>query len=185
MILNDKQIAELAAKGMILPFVGKQIREENSKKVISYGLSSYGYDIRLSNKFKVCPLPPDRPVIDPKTIKIDKWINLEHEYCIIRPNGFILGLSIETFDIPENIMGICVGKSTYARCGILVNITPLEAGWKGKLVMEISNTTPLPVKIYANEGIAQVIFFKGEKCHTSYTDRQGKYNYQKDINIYI
>ncbi len=189
MLLNDVQIKELVIKhGMILPFINFQVREENGRKVISYGLSSYGYDIRLGNKFKIFRFPqrPGNIIIDPKNMQPELLEECEvqnGEAVIIPPNAFVLGHSVERFKMPRNITGVCVGKSTLARSGILVNITPLEAGWEGVLTIEISNTTPLPAAVYAGEGIAQVLFFKGRPCQVSYADRNGKYQGQTGITV--
>lgn len=164
---------------MIEPFSDKQV----SKGVISYGVSSYGYDIRVSNKFKIftnalCA------VVDPKNFDQKSFIDYEGDICLIPPNSFVLAVTVEYFRIPRNVLTICVGKSTYARCGIIVNVTPFEPEWEGYATLEISNTTPLPAKVYANEGIAQVIFFEGdEQCQFSYKDKKGKYNKQKNITL--
>lgn len=189
MILNDREIKELCQKeGMIQPFVPNQVREVQNKPVISYGLSSFGYDIRLSDKYKMF-LNPLRRLIDPKDFaSFDKDCGLDvsgKDGCVVLPNSFVLGLSLEEFNLPRNVMGICVGKSTYARCGVLVNVTPLEPCWKGRLVIEIGNTTPFPVKIYSGEGIAQIIFFRGNDVEVSYADKNGKYQSQTDIQVKV
>jgi len=185
LLLNDKQLMDL---NIIDPFVHQQIREVNGIKVISYGLGSYGYDIRLGNNFKIFRYPTKTKgiVVDPKNMQLDlleKCIAEDYEAVIIPPNAFILGESKERFNMPRNVTGLAVGKSTYARTGIVVNITPLEAGWRGILTIEISNTTPLPAAVYAGEGIAQVLFFKGEPCLTSYADRKGKYQDQTGLTL--
>ncbi len=164
---------------MIAPFVKEQIKEAN----ISFGLSSFGYDIRLSEEFKLFNPPADF-VIDPKDMQESLFRHIKANVCTIAANSFLLGRSWEYFKIPDNVLGIVVGKSTYARCGILVNVTPLEPGWEGFLTISITNTAPCPVKIYAKEGIAQVIFFAApERCGVSYRDKKGKYQGQKDITI--
>lgn len=180
---SDRWIKEMAEKyGMIEPFVDRQVRELDGKNIISYGLSSYGYDLRVSNKFKVFT-NINNSLVDPKNFREDAFIDIEIEECIIPPNSFALAVSVEHFRIPTNVLTLCVGKSTYARCGIIVNVTPFEPGWEGTVTLEISNTTPLPAKIYANEGLAQVIFYVGEPCEVSYADRRGKYMGQKAITI--
>lgn len=164
-------------KEMIVPFCDK-LKIDN---VISYGLSSYGYDIRISNQFKIFT-NINAEVLDPKNFNDNNTIDFEGDVCIIPPNSFALAQTIEYFKIPKNVLSICLGKSTYARCGIIVNVTPFEPEFEGCITIEISNTTPLPAKIYSNEGIAQVIFFEGdEQCKTTYKDRKGKY--QKQIGI--
>jgi dCTP deaminase len=166
--------------GMIKPFIPRQV----SDGVISYGLGSYGYDIRIGNKFKVFqPLYGEPGVVDPKSSENGIWQDFEGDVCYIPPNSFALGVSLEMFNMPRDVTGLVVGKSTYARCGLIVNITPLEAGWSGYVTMEISNTTPLPAKVYANEGIAQVLFFQSEPCSVSYADRKGKYQHQRGITL--
>lgn len=164
---------------MIVPFVKKQIKQAN----ISFGLSSFGYDIRLSNEFKLFS-PPRDLIIDPKGISKDNFRSIKTPVCTIPANSFALAKSFEYFKIPENVLGIVLGKSTYARCGILVNVTPLEPGWEGFLTISISNTAACAVKIYANEGIAQLVFFESDQtCAVSYKDRKGKYQGQKDITV--
>jgi dCTP deaminase len=167
----------MAKKGMIKPFVEKQV----SKGVISYGVSSYGYDMRIADEFKIFT-NVHSAIVDPKNFTTDSFVNFKGKECIIPPNSFALGRSVEYFNIPRNVLCIVLGKSTYARAGIIVNVTPLEAAWSGFVTIEISNTTPLPVKIYANEGIAQVLFLESdEECEVSYADRKGKYQNQKGI----
>ncbi len=175
---NDKWIKEYVKKyRMIEPFQESLLK----KGVISYGLSSYGYDIRIADEFKIFT-DVFSTIVDPKNFDPKAFVGFKGKECIIPPNSFCLGRSVEYFRIPRNIMGICLGKSTYARCGIIVNITPLEPEWEGHLTIEISNTTPLPAKIYANEGIAQVIFLEADEvCKVSYKDRKGKYQHQKGI----
>jgi dCTP deaminase len=168
---------------MIEPFVEEQVRErEDGERVISYGLSSYGYDLRVSNEFKVFT-NLFNTVVDPKNFDERSFVHVETDICIIPPNSFALARSIETFRIPRNVLTVCLGKSTYARCGIIVNVTPFEPEWEGHVTLEISNTTPLPARIYANEGLAQVIFFLGEPCRVSYADRGGKYMRQQGITV--
>ena len=166
---------------MIDPFIENQVRSVDGQPAVSYGTSSYGYDIRVSNEFRVFTNVYGA-VIDPKNFDPKGLVEVNTDVCLIPPNSFALALSVEWFRIPRNVMTICVGKSTYARCGIIVNVTPFEPGWEGKAVLEISNTTPLPAKIYANEGLAQVLFFESDTpCSVSYADRKGKYQYQKNI----
>jgi dCTP deaminase len=178
MVMSDKWIKKMAKEyGMIEPFEETLVR----KGVISYGLSSYGYDFRIADEFKIFTNVAST-IVDPKNFDERSFVSVKGDYCIIPPNSFVLGRSVEYFRIPRDVIGICLGKSTYARCGIIVNVTPLEPGWEGFLTVEISNTTPLPAKIYAWEGIAQVIFIKGnEECEISYKDRKGKYMYQPGI----
>jgi len=180
MVMSDKWIRKMAKDyGMIEPFEENLVR----KGVISYGLSSYGYDLRIADEFKIFTNVAST-IVDPKNFDERSFVSVKGDYCIIPPNSFALGRSIEYFRIPRDVIGICLGKSTYARCGIIVNVTPLEPCWEGYLTVEISNTTPLPAKIYAGEGIAQIIFIKGnEECEVSYKDRKGKYMYQPGIVI--
>ena len=164
-------------KGMIVPFEEGQVR----KGVISYGLSSYGYDIRIADEFKIFT-NINTTIVDPKGFDPRSFVDFKGDVCVIPPNSFALGRSLEYFKIPRNVMTICLGKSTYARCGIITNVTPFEPEWEGFVTLEISNTTPLPAKIYAHEGIAQVLFFESdETCAVSYADRQGKYQAQQGI----
>ena len=164
-------------KAMIVPFEERQVR----KGVISYGLSSYGYDIRISDEFKIFT-NINTTIVDPKSFDPRSFVDFRGPVCVIPPNSFALGRSVEYFKIPRNVMTICLGKSTYARCGIITNVTPFEPEWEGFVTLEISNTTPLPARIYANEGIAQVLFFESdETCAVSYADRQGKYQGQQGI----
>ena len=171
-------------KGMIEPFVDGQIKKsETGERVISYGLSSYGYDLRVSNEFKVFT-NVFGSVVDPKSFDDRSFVDMETDVCVVPPNSFALARSVEYFRIPREVLTICVGKSTYARCGIIVNVTPFEPEWEGHVTLEISNTTPLPARIYANEGLAQVVFFQAsEVCETSYADRAGKYMGQRGITI--
>lgn len=186
MIQNDKQITEAALAGMITPFEGGQVRGNADDVVISYGLSSFGYDIRLRQHYKLFTydLSPGS-VVDPKDFNEDLFIECEalNDSFLMPPHSFILGESVEIIDMPEDTLAVCLGKSTYARCGLIVNVTPLEPGWRGTITIEISNTTPLPARVYANEGIAQLLFFKGEPCQTSYKDRQGKYQDQRGVTL--
>ncbi len=171
-------------KGMIEPFVDGQVRTtEAGDRLISYGLSSYGYDLRVSDEFKVFT-NVFNTVVDPKAFDDRSFVDLKTDVCIVPPNSFALARSVEYFRIPRDVLTICVGKSTYARCGIIVNVTPFEPEWEGHVTLEISNTTPLPARIYANEGLAQVVFFQaGEVCETSYADRGGKYMKQRGITV--
>ncbi len=178
MIKSDRWIRRQALeRGMIKPFEDRQVR----KGGISFGLSSYGYDIRIADEFKIFTNINNR-IVDPKSFDPRSFVDYQGEVALIPPNSFALGRSVEYFKIPRNVLTICVGKSTYARCGIITNVTPFEPEWEGYVTLEISNTTPLPAKIYANEGIAQVLFFESdEACETSYADRQGKYQGQQGI----
>jgi dCTP deaminase len=171
-------------KGMIEPFAENQVRHlEGGTRVISYGLSSYGYDLRVADEFKVFT-NIFNTVVDPKNFDERSFVDLQADTCIVPPNSFALARSVEYFRIPRDVLTICLGKSTYARCGIIVNVTPFEPEWEGHVTLEISNTTPLPAKIYANEGLAQVVFFRAtDACQTSYADRQGKYMGQRGITI--
>lgn len=179
MLLNDQQIKEYALAGMIDPFIDHQVREYQTRKVISYGLSSAGYDIRCAPEFKVFrPVYDGASIIDPKNFNVELLADHTGDYCIIPPNSYILTRSIEHFSMPATITGTVLGKSSYARAGIIVNMSPLEAGWRGYLTIEISNAAPLPAKIYANEGIAQVLFFQIEQPEVTYASRDGKYQDQ-------
>ncbi len=181
-IKPDTWIRKMAREyGLIEPFVDHQVRQVEGRPVISYGLSSFGYDIRVSNHFRIFTNVYNT-VVDPKNFDPKGLIEIEADVCMIPPNSFALALSVEKFRIPRNVIAICVGKSTYARCGIIVNVTPFEPGWEGRAVLEISNTTNLPAKIYANEGLAQVLFFESDQeCEVSYADRKGKYQNQDTI----
>ena len=179
-ICSDAWIRRMAREHkMIEPFVEQQVREA----VISYGLSSYGYDIRVADQFKIFT-NINSTIVDPKAFNPQSFVDFQGPVCIIPPNSFALARTVEYFRIPRDILTICLGKSTYARCGIIVNVTPFEPEWEGTATLEISNTTPLPAKIYANEGIAQVVFFRAdEPCEVSYRDKQGKYQAQGDITL--
>ena len=179
-VLSDKNIRKLAIEeGMISPFEDKQVREGK----ISYGLSSYGYDARVSEEFKIFT-NVNSEIVDPKNFKSTNFVTKNGTECIIPPNSFVLARTVEKFKIPKDILVICLGKSTYARCGIIVNVTPLEPGWEGYVTLEFSNTTPLPAKIYANEGVAQFIFLKGKETpEVTYADRKGKYMGQTGVTL--
>ena len=179
-VLSDKWIKKMSKeKGMISPFEDKQ----QKKNAISYGLSSYGYDARVSNEFKIFT-NVNSGIVDPKVFKKESFVTKIGKECIIPPNSFALARTMEYFKIPDNVLVICLGKSTYARCGIIVNVTPLEPGWEGHVTLEFSNTTPLPAKIYANEGVAQFIFLRGnEKPRVTYANRKGKYMKQKGVTL--
>jgi len=179
-IKSDRWIKRMAAAHrMIEPFEDRQVRAG----VISYGLSSYGYDIRVADEFKVFT-NINHTVIDPKKFDPRSFVDIKADICIVPPNSFALARTIEYFRIPRNVLTVCLGKSTYARCGIIVNVTPFEPEWEGTATLEISNTTPLPAKIYANEGIAQVIFFESDEiCEVSYADKRGKYQAQVEVTL--
>jgi dCTP deaminase len=181
-IKSDRWIKRMALEhGMIEPFEEQQVR----KGVISYGLSSYGYDIRVADEFKIfTSATGELTVVDPKNFDSRSFADFHGDVCVIPPNSFALAKTIEYFRIPRDVLTVCVGKSTYARCGIIINVTPFEPEWEGFVTLEISNTTPLPAKIYANEGIAQVLFFQSdEPCATSYADKQGKYQNQQGLML--
>ena len=179
-VLSDRWIKEMVrTNNMISPFENKQVRGNK----ISYGLSSFGYDARVSNEFKIFT-NINSEIVDPKNFKLNNFISKKGDECIIPPNSFVLSSTVEYFRIPNDVMVICLGKSTYARCGIIVNVTPLEPSWEGNVTLEFSNTTPLPAKIYANEGAAQFIFLKGnEKPDITYADRNGKYMKQSGVTL--
>jgi len=179
-IKSDKWIKRMSnQEGMIKPFVESNVKED----VVSYGLSSYGYDIRVSDEYKVFT-NINNSIIDPKNFDDKSFINFKGDVCVVPANSFALARSIEYFKIPRNVLTICLGKSTYARCGIIVNVTPFEPEWEGYVTLEISNTTPLPAKIYSNEGLCQVIFFESdEDCEVSYKDKSGKYQSQTGITL--
>jgi dCTP deaminase len=179
-VMPDRWIRQMATeRGMIEPFVETQKRQG----VISYGLSSYGYDARVSDEFKIFT-NVDSAIVDPKQFSPDSFVTRQAPVCIIPPNSFALAHTVEYFRIPRDILVICLGKSTYARCGIIVNVTPLEPEWEGQVTIEISNTTPLPAKIYAGEGICQFLFLQGsEPCETSYADKAGKYMGQRGVAL--
>ena len=178
-VLSDKWIEKAARKGMIRPFVNKQVR----KGKISFGLSSYGYDARVSNEFKIFT-NVNSGIVDPKVFKKESFVTKIGKECIIPPNSFALASTVEFFKIPRDVLTICLGKSTYARCGIIVNVTPLEPEWEGHVTLEFSNTTSLPAKIYAEEGVAQMLFFQSDDaCEISYKDRDGKYQGQEGVTL--
>ena len=181
-IKSDKWIRRMAEQhGMIEPYEPGQVRSVDGKKIVSYGTSSYGYDIRCSDEFKLFT-NINSTIVDPKNFDPNSFVDVKSDVCIIPPNSFALARTVEYFRIPRKVLTICLGKSTYARCGIIVNVTPFEPEWEGFVTLEISNTTPLPARIYANEGIAQVLFFQGdEPCDVSYADRKGKYQKQQTI----
>jgi len=184
-IKSDKWIRRMATEhGMIEPFVDTQVKSEGADKgVVSYGLSSYGYDIRCSNEFKIFT-NINSAIVDPKNFCPTSFVDFEGDVCIIPPNSFALARTVEYFRIPRSVLTVCLGKSTYARCGIIVNVTPFEPEWEGHVTLEFSNTTPLPAKIYANEGIAQVLFFESDEvCEVSYADRAGKYQGQTGVTV--
>jgi dCTP deaminase len=173
-----------AESGMIEPFEPGQIKEHNGHKIVSYGTSSYGYDIRCADEFKLFT-NINTTIVDPKHFDENNFVDVSGKgYCIIPPNSFALARTVEYFRIPRNVLTICLGKSTYARCGIIVNVTPFEPEWEGYVTLEFSNTTPLPAKIYANEGVAQVLFFESDEvCEVSYKDRGGKYQGQVGVTL--
>ena len=179
-IKSDRWIRKMALEhDMISPFNEKQVREG----VISYGLSSYGYDLRVADEFKIFT-NVNNAIVDPKRFDETSFVDIHKDICIVPPNSFALARSVEYFKIPRDVLTICVGKSTYARCGIIVNVTPFEPEWEGFVTLEISNTTPLPARVYANEGIAQVLFFQSdEPCEISYADKKGKYQKQQGLTL--
>ena len=179
-IKSDKWIKKMSINnGMIEPFVDKQIKDSS----ISYGLSSYGYDIRVSDEFKIFT-NINNSIVDPKKFDSNSFVDFKGDVCVVPANSFALARSIEYFRIPRNVLTICLGKSTYARCGIIVNVTPFEPEWEGYVTLEISNTTPLPAKIYSNEGLCQVLFFESDEvCEVSYKDKKGKYQSQNGITL--
>jgi len=175
----DHWIAEMARNGMIAPFIDEQVRDG----AISYGVSSYGYDLRVADEFKIFT-NVHNAIVDPKNFNDDSFVDFKGDVCIIPPNSFALARSVEYFRIPRDVLTICVGKSTYARCGLIVNVTPFEPEWEGYVTLEISNTTPLPAKVYANEGLAQVLFFEADDvCEQSYGDKKGKYQNQLGVTL--
>lgn len=183
-IKSDRWIRQMAeTRGIIEPFEPGQVRATESGSVISWGTSSYGYDIRCSNEFKIFT-NINSAVVDPKNFDANSFVDFTGDVCIIPPNSFALASTVEYFRIPRNVLTICLGKSTYARCGIIVNVTPFEPEWEGYATLEFSNTSPLPAKIYANEGVAQVLFFESnEPCESSYKDRGGKYQGQVGVTL--
>ncbi|HLB43066.1 MAG TPA: dCTP deaminase [Gammaproteobacteria bacterium] len=185
-IKSDKWIRRMVEEyKMISPFEPNQVRHLGASKIISHGTSSYGYDIRCSDEFKIFT-NINSAVVDPKNFALDSFVDVTSNICIIPPNSFALARSVEYFRIPRSVLVICLGKSTYARCGIIVNVTPLEPEWEGHITLEFSNTTPLPAKIYANEGVAQLLFLESDElCDISYKDRGGKYQGQKGVTLPI
>ena len=183
-IKSDKWIRRMAQEhGMIEPFEPGQVRTNESGRIISYGTSSYGYDVRCSSEFKIFT-NVHSATVDPKNFDANSFVDVQSDVCIIPPNSFALARTVEYFRIPRDTLVICLGKSTYARCGIIVNVTPLEPEWEGHVTLEFSNTTPLPAKIYANEGACQFLFLRGEDvCDISYADRGGKYQGQRGVTL--
>ena len=183
-IKSDKWIKKMSLENeMITPFEQHQIRESDNQKIISYGTSSYGYDVRCSTEFKIFT-NINHNIVDPKNFDEQSFVEVNANECIIPPNSFALASTVEYFKIPRSTLVICLGKSTYARCGIIVNVTPLEPEWEGNVTLEFSNTTNLPAKIYAGEGVAQMLFFESdEECETSYKDRGGKYQGQTGVTL--
>ncbi|MCP4648680.1 MAG: dCTP deaminase [PVC group bacterium] len=183
-IMSDIWIKEKSIKeAMISPFIENQVKETGTGRIISYGASSYGYDARVSNEFKIFT-NINTATVDPKNFNEKSLVHRDNDVCIIPPNSFALARTVEYFKIPKDVLVLCVGKSTYARCGIIVNVTPLEPCWEGHVTLEISNTAPLPAKIYAGEGACQFLFLQGnEECSTSYADREGKYMRQTGVTL--
>lgn len=183
-IKSDKWIRKMAeTQDMISPFEEEQVRAGGGKRLISYGTSSYGYDVRCTDEFKIFT-NVNSSIIDPKSFDKKSFVDFKGDVCIIPPNSFALARTTEYFKIPRDVLVVCLGKSTYARTGLIINVTPLEPEWEGHVTLEISNTTPLPAKVYANEGIAQMLFFQSdEQCETSYADRGGKYQGQTGITL--
>jgi dCTP deaminase len=182
-IKSDRWIRRMAGAGMIEPFEAGQVRAVDGRRIVSYGTSSYGYDVRCAGEFKIFT-NINSTIIDPKNFDVNNFVDVNGDVCIVPPNSFALARTVEYFRIPRNTMVICLGKSTYARCGIIVNVTPLEPEWEGHVTLEFSNTTPLPARIYANEGVAQMLFFESdETCEISYRDRGGKYQGQKGVTL--
>lgn len=183
-IKSDRWIKRMAkSQGMIEPFVDMQVRTNAKERIISFGTSSYGYDVRCADEFKIFT-NINTAIVDPKKFDPASFVDVKSDICIIPPNSFALARTIEYFRIPRNVLTICLGKSTYARCGIIVNVTPLEPEWEGHVTLEFSNTTPLPAKIYANEGVAQMLFFEADEiCEVSYKDRGGKYQGQQGVTL--
>ena len=183
-IKSDRWIRQMAvAQDMINPFSATQVRHNESGRIVSYGTSSYGYDVRCANEFKIFT-NINSTIVDPKNFDHNNFVDFVGDVCIIPPNSFALARTVEYFRIPRSVLTVCLGKSTYARCGIIVNVTPFEPEWEGYVTLEFSNTTPLPAKIYANEGVAQVLFFESDEvCETSYKDRGGKYQGQVGVTL--
>jgi dCTP deaminase len=183
-IKSDRWIRRMAEqKGMIEPFAPRQVRSSGDAKIVSYGVSSYGYDVRCAAEFKIFT-NINTTIVDPKAFDAKSFVDFTGECCIVPPNSFALARTVEYFRIPDDVLVLCVGKSTYARCGVIVNVTPLEPGWEGHVTLEFSNTTPLPAKIYANEGVAQMLFLQSdEACETTYRERDGKYMGQRGVTL--
>ena len=183
-IKSDRWIRTMARDhAMIEPYAHEQVRTANGHKIVSYGTSSYGYDVRCAPEFKIFT-NINSTIVDPKNFDPGSFVDVTADVCIIPPNSFALARTVEYFRIPRSVLTVCLGKSTYARCGIIVNVTPLEPEWEGHVTLEFSNTTPLPAKIYANEGVAQMLFFESDEvCETSYRDRGGKYQGQRGVTL--
>lgn len=183
-IKSDRWIRTMSEQGMISPFESGQIRQNaQGDRIISYGTSSYGYDVRCANEFKIFT-NINSTIVDPKSFDANSFVNIQSDVCVIPPNSFALARTVEYFRIPRDILTICLGKSTYARCGIIVNVTPLEPEWEGHVTLEFSNTTPLPARIYAYEGVAQMLFLGADEvCEISYADRGGKYQGQTGVTL--
>jgi dCTP deaminase len=183
-IKSDKWIRRMVAEhAMIEPFEPGQMREGSEGRIVSFGTSSYGYDVRCANEFKIFT-NINSAIVDPKNFDDNSFVDVVSDVCIIPPNSFALARTVEYFRIPRDVLTICLGKSTYARCGIIVNVTPLEPEWEGHVTLEFSNTTPLPAKVYANEGVAQMLFFQSDEvCEVSYRDRGGKYQGQQGVTL--
>jgi len=183
-IKSDKWIRRMALQQqMISPFEENQVTSGEKRKIISYGTSSYGYDVRCADEFKIFT-NINSTIVDPKNFDPESFVDVKSDVCIIPPNSFCLARTVEYIKIPRNVLTVCLGKSTYARCGIIVNVTPLEPEWEGHVTLEFSNTTPLPAKIYANEGVAQFLFFESDEvCAVSYKDKNGKYQGQKGVTL--
>ncbi|WP_440992731.1 dCTP deaminase [Cysteiniphilum litorale] len=183
-IKSDKWIKKMAMEQeMIAPFEAGQVRHNEQGKIVSFGTSSYGYDVRCANEFKIFT-NINSTIVDPKDFDHNNFVDFVGDICIIPPNSFALARTVEYFKIPRDTLVVCLGKSTYARCGIIVNVTPLEPEWEGHVTLEFSNTTPLPAKIYANEGVAQMLFYQSDEvCETSYKDRGGKYQGQTGVTL--
>ena len=182
-IKSDRWIRRAAQAGMIEPFEYDQVREVNGQRIVSYGTSSYGYDVRCADEFKIFT-NINSTIVDPKAFDEKSFVDFKGDVCIIPPNSFAQARTVEYFPIPRDVLTVCLGKSTYARCGIIVNVTPLEPEWEGHVTLEFSNTTPLPAKIYAGEGCAQMLFLGGDEvCEVSYRDRGGKYQGQRGVTL--
>lgn len=182
-IKSDRWIRQMAAEGMIEPFSADMVRENKNGSIVSYGVSSYGYDVRVASEFRIFT-NINSTIVDPKAFDERNFVCIDADECIIPPNSFALARTVEYFRIPRSVLTICLGKSTYARCGIIVNVTPLEPEWEGHVTLEFSNTTPLPARIYANEGVAQMLFFESDEvCEVSYRDRKGKYQGQTGVTL--